>query len=84
MNRFLAISPKSQCTLFAFAFCLNLLAMVLTDMWLPMVVGAIITMGLFVDSWARFYYITPLKKELEKVNQQMSEMRKLIQDKPDY
>lgn len=84
MNRFLAISPKSQCTLFAFAFCLNLLAMVLTDMWLPMVVGAIITMGLFVDSWVRLHYITPLKKELERVQQQMSDMRQLIQDKPDY
>ncbi|BAX51386.1 hypothetical protein PDPUS_1_00011 [Photobacterium damselae subsp. piscicida] len=55
MTRFLAISPQSQFWLFHFALALNILCMVLTDMWLPMVVGAIVTTYLSIDALVRGY-----------------------------
>ncbi|PSU29599.1 hypothetical protein [Photobacterium lutimaris] len=78
MNRFLAISPQSQFWLFNVALALNILGMVLTDMWLPMVVGAIVTTYLSVDALVRLRYVLPMKKEirdlrheLEKANRQL-------------
>ena len=80
MDRFLAISPKSQFWLFNLALALNILGMVLTDMWIPMVVGALVTTYLSVDALVRIRYVLPMKKEmrdlrheLEKAQQQLRE-----------
>ncbi|WP_063669671.1 hypothetical protein [Aliivibrio fischeri] len=80
MTRFLAISPQSQCYLFTVALALNLLGMVLTDMWVPMVVGAIITTGLSVDAWARVHYVLPMRKELRNLQNQVEAIQKLARD----
>ncbi|MCE7566451.1 hypothetical protein LZS85_10045 [Aliivibrio fischeri] len=80
MTRFLAISPQSQCYLFTVALVLNLLGMVLTDMWVPMVVGAIITTGLSVDAWVRVHYVLPMRKELRNLQNQIEAIQKLARD----
>ncbi|AAW84513.1 hypothetical protein ACTFQF_04555 [Aliivibrio fischeri] len=80
MTRFLAISPQSQCYLFTVALALNLLGMVLTDMWVPMVVGAIITTGLSVDAWVRVHYVLPMRKELRNLQNQVEAIQKLARD----
>lgn len=80
MTRFLAISPQSQCYLFTVALALNLLVMVLTDMWVPMVVGAIITTGLSVDAWVRVHYVLPMRKELRNLQNQIEAIQKLARD----
>ncbi|MUK94378.1 hypothetical protein GNP80_18290 [Aliivibrio fischeri] len=80
MTRFLAISPQSQCYLFTVALALNLLGMVLTDMWVPMVVGAIITTGLSVDAWVRVHYVLPMRKELRNLQNQIEVIQKLARD----
>lgn len=80
MTRFLAISPQSQCYLFTIALALNLLGMVLTDMWVPMVVGAIITTGLSVDAWVRVHYVLPMRKELRNLQNQIEAIQKLARD----
>ncbi|EHN71398.1 MULTISPECIES: hypothetical protein [Aliivibrio] len=80
MTRFLAISPQSQCYLFTVALALNLLGMVLTDMWVPMVVGAIITTGLSVDAWVRVHYVLPMRKELRNLQNQIEAIQKLARD----
>ena len=67
MTRFLAISPQSQFWLFHFALALNILGMVLTDMWLPMVVGAIVTTYLSIDALVRVRYVLPMKKEMREL-----------------
>lgn len=75
MARFTAISPQSQCWLFHTALVLNILGMVLTDMWLPMVVGAIITTYLAVDSLVRVRYVLPLRKEIRLLQQELETLR---------
>lgn len=80
MTRFLAIPPQSQCYLFTVALALNLLGMVLTDMWVPMVVGAIITTGLSVDAWVRVHYVLPMRKELRNLQNQVEAIQKLARD----
>ncbi|OBU16154.1 hypothetical protein AYY19_15950 [Photobacterium aquimaris] len=80
MTRFLAISPQSQCWLFHIALVLNIIGMMLTDMWLPMVVGAIITAYLSVDAWVRLRYVLPLKKELQQLHHQLDELRQQQHD----
>lgn len=80
MTRFIAISARSQFWLFHTALALNILGMVLTDMWLPMVVGTIVTAYLSIDATVRFRYVIPLKKsmrELEKENERLK--RQLIE-----
>ncbi|SMY38593.1 hypothetical protein PMAL9190_03626 [Photobacterium malacitanum] len=80
MTRFLAISPQSQCWLFHIALVLNIIGMMLTDMWLPMVVGAIITAYLSIDAWVRLRYVLPLKKELQQLHHQLNELRQQHHD----
>lgn len=77
MTRFLAISPQSQCYLFSFGLGLNLLGMVLTDMWLPMVVGSIITACLSVEAWIRVQYIIPMKQELRSLQHQLEHQKRV-------
>ncbi|SMY18322.1 hypothetical protein [Photobacterium aquimaris] len=80
MTRFVAISPQSQCWLFHIALVLNIIGMMLTDMWLPMVVGAIITTYLSVDAWVRLRYVLPLKKEIQQLHYQLDELRQQQHD----
>ncbi|SMY38674.1 hypothetical protein [Photobacterium andalusiense] len=80
MTRFLAISPHSQCWLFHIALVLNIIGMMLTDMWLPMVVGAIITAYLSVDAWVRLRYVLPLKKEIQQLHHQLDQLRQQQHD----
>ncbi|HIF9201397.1 hypothetical protein [Photobacterium damselae] len=79
MTRFLAISPQSQFWLFHFALALNILGMVLTDMWLPMVVGAIVTTYLSIDALVRVRYVLPLKKEMRELRHELERLRKVEQ-----
>ncbi|KAB2824943.1 hypothetical protein [Aliivibrio finisterrensis] len=80
MTRFLAISPQSQCYLFTVALALNLLGMVLTDMWVPMVVGAIVTTALSVDAWVRVHYVLPMKKEMRNLQYEIESIQKQVRD----
>ncbi|PSW41215.1 hypothetical protein [Photobacterium leiognathi] len=80
MARFLAISPKSQCWLFHFALVLNVFGMALTDMWLPMVVGAIVTLYLAIDSLVRLRYVIPMKKEIRDLQHELEAIRQKIND----
>ncbi|MBV7300594.1 hypothetical protein [Enterovibrio paralichthyis] len=80
MERFLAISPKSQLWLFHFALALNILGMVLTDMWVPMVVGAIVTTYLSIDAMVRVRYVLPLKKELRELEQENATLRRKVRE----
>ncbi|MCW8331513.1 hypothetical protein MD588_22205 [Photobacterium sp. SDRW27] len=80
MNRFLAISPQSQFWLFNFALALNILGMVLTDMWLPMVVGAIVTTYLSVDALVRLRYVLPMKKEIRELRHELDRAQKALRD----
>ncbi|ARR50529.1 TPA: hypothetical protein ACX6QF_003052 [Photobacterium damselae] len=79
MTRFLAISPQSQFWLFHFALALNILGMVLTDMWLPMVVGAIVTTYLSIDALVRVRYVLPMKKEMRELRHELERLRKVEQ-----
>ncbi|MGF1693686.1 hypothetical protein [Photobacterium kagoshimensis] len=80
MIRYLAISPQSQCWLFHIALALNVLGMVLTDMWLPMVVGAIVTTYLSVDALVRLRYVIPMKKELRELRHELETARKQVRE----
>ncbi|MGF1739256.1 hypothetical protein [Photobacterium satsumensis] len=80
MNRFLAISPQSQFWLFNFALALNILGMVLTDMWVPMVVGAIVTTYLSVDALVRLRYVLPMKKEIRDLRHELDKANRQLRD----
>ncbi|WP_028024451.1 hypothetical protein [Enterovibrio calviensis] len=80
MDRFLAISPKSQWWLFHVALALNVLGMLLTDMWLPMVVGAIVTTYLSIDATVRVRYILPMKKSVRELERENASLRRQIND----
>ncbi|MGF1701901.1 hypothetical protein L4D09_16550 [Photobacterium makurazakiensis] len=80
MDRFLAVSPQSQFWLFNTALALNILGMVLTDMWLPMVVGAIVTTYLSVDALVRLRYVAPLKKEIYKLRQELDRANQQLRE----
>ncbi|MCD9557848.1 hypothetical protein GRJ22_15670 [Photobacterium carnosum] len=66
--------------MFHIAFVLNVAGMMLTDMWLPMVVGTIITTYLSVDAWVRLRYVLPLKKELRQVQHELDNLRQQQRD----
>ncbi|ELR64171.1 NADH dehydrogenase subunit II-related protein [Photobacterium marinum] len=80
MDRFLAISPRSQFWLFNLALALNILGMVLTDMWVPMVVGAIVTTYLSVDALVRLRYVLPMKKEIRELRHELEKANKALRD----
>ncbi|WP_194437311.1 hypothetical protein [Vibrio fluminensis] len=84
LTRYMGMSPKSQSYLFTFGFVLTLLGMMLTDMWLPMVAGAIILAGLTVEAWIRVAHIIPMHEEMRSMQQQIrklqSEVRTLEYD----
>ncbi|MCG3723642.1 hypothetical protein EXA23_14660 [Vibrio cincinnatiensis] len=75
LARYIGMSAKSQSYLFSFGLLLTLLGMVLTNMWLPMVIGAIIMAGLTVEAWIRVAYIIPLHDELRSMQQQLKKLQ---------
>jgi Na+-transporting methylmalonyl-CoA/oxaloacetate decarboxylase gamma subunit len=74
LTRYTNMTIKSQSYLFSFGFVLTLLGMALTDMWLPMVAGAMILMGLMVESWIRLAHIIPLQTELRTLKKQLEKL----------
>ncbi len=75
MTRYIAITPQTQSSLFTFGLALTLLGMVLTDMWLPMVAGAIIMTGLAVEAWIRVAHIIPMRKDLREIQHQLEHLQ---------
>ncbi|MGF1687552.1 hypothetical protein L4C36_12765 [Photobacterium japonica] len=80
MDRFLAISPKSQFWLFNLALALNILGMVLTEMWPPMVVGALVTTYLSVDALVRIRYVIPMKKEIRDLRHELEKAQRQLRE----
>ncbi|KII78952.1 hypothetical protein [Vibrio renipiscarius] len=78
LTRYMGMSPKSQSYLFTFGLVLTFLGMMLTDMWLPMVAGAIILAGLAVESWVRVAYIIPMHEEMRAMQKQIRKLQSEI------
>ncbi|EGU35794.1 NADH dehydrogenase subunit II-related protein [Vibrio ichthyoenteri ATCC 700023] len=78
LTRYMGMSPKSQSYLFTFGLVLTLLGMMLTDMWLPMVAGAIILAGLAVESWIRIAHIIPMHEEMRSMQKQIHKLQSEI------
>ncbi|MFV0575804.1 MAG: hypothetical protein ACK5NC_10415 [Vibrio sp.] len=74
LTRYAGMTPKSQCRLFTFGLGLTLIGMMVTDMWLPMVAGAIILAGLTVESWVRVLYVIPLKQQVQDLNVRLTRL----------
>ncbi len=74
LTRYAGMTPKSQSYLFTFGLALTLIGMMVTDMWLPMVAGAIILAALAVESWIRILYIIPMKKELKELTVRLTRL----------
>lgn len=74
LTRYAGMTPKSQSYLFTFGLALTLIGMMITDMWLPMVAGAIILAGLAVESWIRILYIIPMKKQLKDLTVRLTRL----------
>ncbi|CAH0541933.1 hypothetical protein [Vibrio marisflavi] len=75
LTRYTGMTAKKQSYLFTFGFVLTVLGMGLTDLWLPMVVGAILMAALMVESWVRVAHIIPLHKELRSLQQQLDKLQ---------
>lgn len=78
LTRYMGVSPQKQSYMFSFGLVLTLLGMVLTDMWLPMVIGAIIMTGLSVESWIRVQHIIPMHKEMRDMRHQLESIQKQL------
>ncbi len=78
LSRYTNMSVKSQSYLYSFGLALTLLGMELTDLWMPMVVGAFIMTGLTVESWIRVAHIIPMHKEMRNLHQQIESLRKQL------
>ncbi len=76
LTRYMGMTPKSQSYLFTFGLVLTLLGIVLTDMWLPMVVGALILTGLTVEAWIRVAHIVPMHEELRSLAKQVEQLQR--------
>ncbi|MEI8633719.1 hypothetical protein P4S72_19775 [Vibrio sp. PP-XX7] len=78
--RYLGMTIKSQSYLFTLGFILTLLEMAVTNMWLPMVVGALVMMGLAVESWIRLEHIIPMHQEIRAIRKQLDQLQKQHND----
>jgi len=76
--RYMGISSKQQSYLFSFGLLLTLLGIVLTNMWLPMVVGAIILTGLTVEAWIRTVHLIPMHNDIRSLRKQVEELHKKV------
>lgn len=75
LTRYMGITPQSQSYLFTFGLALTLFGMVLTDMWLPMVVGSMIMTGLAVEAWIRVAHIIPMRKGIREIQHQLEHLQ---------
>ena len=75
LTRYMGMTPKSQSYLFTFGLAITLLGVVLTDMWLPMVIGAIVMTGLMVESWIRVAHIIPMHQEMRDMQKQITALQ---------
>nr|WP_158161757.1 hypothetical protein [Vibrio mimicus] len=75
LTRYMGMSAKSQSYLFTFGLVLTLLGMTLTDLWMPMVIGAIVMTGLTVESWIRVAHIIPLHNEVREMKKQLHKLQ---------
>ena len=78
--RVFRISVRAQCWLYHFAWLLNVFGMVLTDLWLPMVVGTVVTTYLSLDAWVRWKYVLPLKHQISDLQAELNQLRKKALD----
>ncbi|WP_260261617.1 hypothetical protein [Vibrio intestinalis] len=78
LTRYMGMTPKSQSYLFTFGLVLTILGMMLTDMWLPMVAGAIILAGLTVESWIRVAHIIPMHEQMRSMQKQINKLQSEI------
>jgi len=76
LTRYTGMTAKKQSYLFTFGFILTVLGMGLTDLWLPMVVGAILMAALMVESWIRVTHIIPMHKELRNLQHQLEKLQR--------
>ena len=72
LTRYMGMTPQSQSYLFTFGLALCLLAMVLTDMWLPIVAGSFVLTGLTVEAWIRVAHIIPMHEEMRAMKKQLN------------
>ncbi|AMG03277.1 MULTISPECIES: hypothetical protein [Vibrio] len=80
LTRYMGMSAKSQSYLFTFGLVLTLLGMTLTDLWMPMVIGAIVMTGLTVESWIRVAHIIPLHNEVREMKKQLHKLQAEIRN----
>ncbi|ENM5775491.1 hypothetical protein FXE87_02000 [Vibrio mimicus] len=80
LTRYMGMSAKSQSYLFTFGLVLTLLGMTLTDLWMPMVIGAIVMTGLTVESWIRVAHIIPLHNEMREMKKQLHKLQAEIRN----
>jgi hypothetical protein len=71
----MGMTPKSQSYLFTFGLVLCLLAMVLTDMWLPIVAGSFVLTALTVEAWIRVAHIIPMHEEMRAMQKQLRKLQ---------
>lgn len=67
MLRNKVMSARTQSYVFTIGLLISFLAMNLTDMWLPMVISALVLTALGVESWIRVLYIIPIQKEIKEL-----------------
>lgn len=80
LTRYMGMSAKSQSYLFTFGLVLTLLGMTLTDLWMPMVIGAIVMTGLTMESWIRVAHIIPLHNEVREMKKQLHKLQAEIRN----
>ncbi|MGF1722810.1 hypothetical protein L4D20_22605 [Vibrio kyushuensis] len=80
LTRYMGMTPQSQSYLFTFGLAITLLGVVLTEMWLPMVVGAILMTGLMVESWIRVAHIIPMHQEMRNMQKQITTLQSRVHE----
>lgn len=78
--RYMGMTPKQQSYLFTFGLVLTVLGMVLTNMWLPMVVGAIILTALTVEAWIRYVHLVPMHNDIRVLKKQVESLQHKLHD----
>lgn len=78
LNRYMNMSVKSQSYLFSFGLLLTFLGMALTELWMPMVVGAFILTALAVESWIRLLHLIPMRREMNRLRDKVEQLSKQI------
>ena len=75
LTRYTSMTAKKQSYLFTVGLLLTFLGMTLTNMWMPMVVGAFILTGLTVESWIRVSHLIPMHEDIRALRQEIQQLR---------